>query len=41
MADKFITTGETGVQGEKHLFDCILITPDNVDKYVSPFVLKQ
>ncbi|MEC8918205.1 MAG: D-ribose ABC transporter substrate-binding protein [Pseudomonadota bacterium] len=41
MADKFITTGETGVQGEKHLFDCLLITPDNVDKYVSPFVLQQ
>ncbi|WP_189445846.1 D-ribose ABC transporter substrate-binding protein, partial [Salinicola rhizosphaerae] len=22
-ADKFITTGETGLQGEKHLFDCL------------------
>lgn len=41
MADKFITTGETGVQGEKHLFDCLLITPDNVDKYTAPFVLQQ
>ncbi|MCE3028418.1 MULTISPECIES: D-ribose ABC transporter substrate-binding protein [unclassified Salinicola] len=41
MADKYIQTGSTGLKGEKHLFDCILITPDNVDKYVSPFVLKQ
>jgi len=41
MADKFIRTGETGIDGEKKLFDCILITPENVDQYTAPFVLKQ
>ncbi|RRY06920.1 D-ribose ABC transporter substrate-binding protein [Brucella anthropi] len=41
QADKFIKTGKTGVDHEKQLFDCILITKDNVDKYTSPFVLEQ
>lgn len=39
QADRFIRTGETGVDEEKQLFDCILITPDNIDQYVAPFVL--
>lgn len=38
QADNFI---KTGVDHEKQLFDCILITKDNVDKYTSPFVLEQ
>ncbi|MDM7901309.1 D-ribose ABC transporter substrate-binding protein [Brucella melitensis] len=41
QADNFIKTGKTGVDHEKQLFDCILITKDNVDKYNSPFVLEQ
>lgn len=41
QADNFIKTGKTGVDHEKQLFDCILITKDNVDKYTSPFVLEQ
>ena len=41
MADKYVTTGETGVEGEKQLFDCFLITSDNVDDYTDPFVLEQ
>lgn len=38
QADNYI---KTGVDHEKQLFDCILITKDNVDKYNSPFVLEQ
>lgn len=41
MADKYVTTGETGVEGEKHLYDCSLITPDNVKNYVGPFEMKE
>lgn len=41
MADNYIQNGETGVEGEKHLFDCLLITADNVDQYTSAFVLEQ
>ena len=41
QADSVIRTGETGVDQEKQLFDCLLITPDNVDKYSAPFVLDQ
>ncbi|WP_251976325.1 D-ribose ABC transporter substrate-binding protein [Salinicola avicenniae] len=41
MADRFITSGDTGLEGEKHLFDCLLVTPDNVDQYTSAFVLEQ
>lgn len=39
QADAFLRTGSTGVQSEKQLFDCILITKHNADKYISPFVL--
>lgn len=41
QADNFIKNGETGVDTEKQLFDCMLITADNVDKYSAPFVLDQ
>lgn len=41
QADNFLKTGETGVDNEKQLFDCILITKDNVENYTSPFVLEQ
>jgi erythritol transport system substrate-binding protein len=41
QADNFIKTGKTGVDTEKQLFDCLLITKDNVDDYTGPFVLKQ
>ena len=39
QADRFIETGETGVEAEKQLFECLIITPDNVDQYSAPFVL--
>lgn len=39
QADLFLKTGNTGVQNEKQIFDCILITKENADKYLSPFVL--
>lgn len=35
QADNFIKTGKTGADSEKQLFDCILITKDNVDKYTA------
>ncbi|KQT86149.1 D-ribose ABC transporter substrate-binding protein [Aurantimonas sp. Leaf443] len=41
QADSFIKTGKTGVDTEKQLFDCLLITKDNVDKYSAPFVLSE
>lgn len=41
QADAFIKNGATGVDTEKQLFDCLLITKDNVDKYSAPFVLDQ
>src|SRR5690606_30118555 len=41
QADNVIKTGETGVDSEKQLFDCLLITKDNIDKYSAPFVLDQ
>lgn len=41
QADNFIKTGETGVESEKQLFDCLLITKDNVDQYSAAFVLDQ
>ncbi len=41
QADNFIKTGETGAASEKQLFDCILITPDNVDQMVGPFEMTQ
>jgi len=40
-ADSFIKTGKTGAATEKQLFDCALITKDNVDDYTGPFTLKQ
>ncbi|WP_279483623.1 D-ribose ABC transporter substrate-binding protein [Aureimonas sp. SK2] len=39
QADSFIKTGKTGVDQEKQLFDCILITKDNADKMTAPFTL--
>jgi erythritol transport system substrate-binding protein len=41
QADTFIKTGKTGVDTEKQLFDCLLVTKDNVDKYTAPFVLSE
>ena len=41
QADSVINTGETGVAEEKQLFDCLLITMDNVESYSAPFVLDQ
>jgi erythritol transport system substrate-binding protein len=39
-ADSFIKTGKTGAATEKQLFDCSLITKDNIDDYIAPFTLK-
>lgn len=41
QADNFIKTGSTGAETEKQLFDCLLITKDNVDKYTGPFTLSE
>ncbi len=41
QADSFIRTGKTGAKSEKQLFDCILITKDNVSKYTGPFVMSK
>lgn len=41
QADNFIKNGETGVEMEKQLFDCVLITAENADQMTSPFVLEQ
>jgi erythritol transport system substrate-binding protein len=41
QADNFIKTGKTGAESEKQLFDCLLITKDNVDKYTGPFTLSE
>ncbi len=41
QADNFIKNGSTGVDTEKQLFDCLLITADNVDKYTAAFVLSE
>ncbi|WP_068110977.1 D-ribose ABC transporter substrate-binding protein [Tropicimonas marinistellae] len=41
QADYYIKNGEPMVAEEKQLFDCLLITPDNVDKYTGPFVLSE
>ncbi|UKY54175.1 D-ribose ABC transporter substrate-binding protein [Streptomyces inhibens] len=38
-ADRFLKTGKTGVDTEKQLFNCKLITPENVDKYIAPYTL--
>ena len=41
QADSVIRTGETGVAEEKQLFDCLLITPDNVENYTAAFTLSE
>ena len=41
QADNFIKNGSTGVDSEKQLFDCLLITKDNVDKYTAAFTLSE
>lgn len=41
QADNFIKTGATGAATEKQLFDCLLITKDNVANYTGPFTLSQ
>lgn len=41
QADNFLRTGKTGADSEKQLFDCVLITADNVDQYTAPFVLSE
>jgi erythritol transport system substrate-binding protein len=41
QADSVIKTGKTGADTEKQLFDCLLITKDNVDKYTGPFTLSE
>ncbi len=41
QADNFIKTGSTGAATEKQLFDCLLITAENVDKYTAAFTLSQ
>ena len=41
QADNFIKTGETGAATEKQLFDCLLITAENVDKYTAAFTLSE
>jgi hypothetical protein len=33
LADKYIKTGSTGMDEEKILNDCFLITPDNADQW--------
>ncbi len=40
-ADSFLKTGSTGAASEKQLFDCTLITKDNIGDYTAPFTLKQ
>lgn len=39
QADMFIKSGSTGVDTEKQLFDCLLITAENIGDYVAPFTL--
>lgn len=41
QADSFIKTGATGAATEKQLFDCLMITKDNVANYTGPFTLSQ
>ncbi len=38
-ADSFIKTGKTGAPTEKQLFNCILITKANVERFVGQFTL--
>jgi erythritol transport system substrate-binding protein len=39
-ADSFLKTGKTGAASWKQLFDCALITKDNIADYIAPFTLK-
>lgn len=41
QADHYIKNGEPMVAQEKQLFDCVLITPENVDQYTAPFTLSE
>lgn len=41
QADYYIKNGKAKVDEEKQLFDCLLITADNVDKYTAPFTLSE
>lgn len=41
QADYYIKNGSPMVEQEKQLFDCLLITPDNVANYTGPFTLSQ
>ncbi|MCC5967533.1 MAG: D-ribose ABC transporter substrate-binding protein [Natronohydrobacter sp.] len=41
QADYYIQNGEPMVDEEKQLFDCLLITPDNVANYSAPFTLSE
>ena len=41
QVDSYLTSGSTGVDSEKQLFDCLLITSENVDKYSGPFTLSE
>lgn len=41
QADSFLKTGETGADSEKQLFDCLLITTENVHKMTAPFTLSE
>lgn len=41
QADNFIKNGSTGASSEKQLFDCALITKDNIDKYTAAFTLSE
>ena len=40
-ATSTLKTGKTGATSEKQLFDCILITKENLADYIAPFTLKQ
>lgn len=41
QADYYIKNGKPMVANEKQLFNCLLITKDNVDKYTAAFTLSQ
>ncbi len=41
QADYYIKNGKAKVADEKQLFDCLLITKDNVANYTGPFVLSE
>lgn len=41
QADYYIKNGVAMVADEKQLFDCLLITPDNIDNYTAAFTLSQ